>query len=306
MPRSAANLTLDALELLDAIDRRGSFAAAAAELGKVPSAVTYAVRKLEDDLDVLLFDRRGYKPKLTEAGVTLLREGRQLLAAANDLARRVQRVATGWEQELSIALDAIVPFVQLQPLLAEFCDIAPTQVRIAHEVLGGTWDALAAGRADLAIGATQSGPASTAIGSGIASFELARVPFVFAVAPKHPLAKAAEPIALAELRRHRQVAVGDTSRNLPPRAAGLTGAPNVLTVPTMEAKLATQLAGIGVGWLPEPMAREAITRKRLVVKTTEHSREDSNLATLHVAWRTDARGKALAWWLKVLRRWPRQ
>jgi DNA-binding transcriptional LysR family regulator len=73
----------------------------------------------------------------------------------------------------------------------------------------------------------------------------------------------------------------------------------------MEAKLATQLAGIGVGWLPEPQAREAITRKKLVVKSTEHSREDSNLATLHVAWRTDARGKALAWWLKALRRWPR-
>jgi DNA-binding transcriptional LysR family regulator len=50
-------LTLDSLEVLDAIDRRGSFAAAARELDRVPSAITYAVRRLEESLDALLFDR---------------------------------------------------------------------------------------------------------------------------------------------------------------------------------------------------------------------------------------------------------
>ena len=39
--------------MLDAIDRRGSFAAAGVELDRVPSAITYTVRRLEDDLDVL-------------------------------------------------------------------------------------------------------------------------------------------------------------------------------------------------------------------------------------------------------------
>ena len=48
-------LTLDALLVIDAIDRKGSFAAAAHELHRVPSAVTYSVQKLEEDLDVLLF-----------------------------------------------------------------------------------------------------------------------------------------------------------------------------------------------------------------------------------------------------------
>jgi DNA-binding transcriptional LysR family regulator len=50
---------------VDAIARKGSFAAAAEALDKVPSAIT-DVRKLEDDLDVLLFDRRGHKARLTE------------------------------------------------------------------------------------------------------------------------------------------------------------------------------------------------------------------------------------------------
>jgi DNA-binding transcriptional LysR family regulator len=298
----ASGLTLDALQLIDAVARRGSFAAAAAELGRVPSAVTYAVRKLEGDLDVLLFDRRGYRARLTPAGEELLREGRHLLAAAEDLARRVQRVADGWERELRIALDAVIPFARLLPLVESFCTEAPTQLRLTHEVLGGTWDALIGGRADLAIGASQDGPEQGRVGAGYGAFELGELAFVFAVAPSHPLAALPAPLPLAELRRHRQVVVGDTSRRLAPRTVGLVGAPDVLTVPTMDAKLAAQVAGLGVGFLPEPLARAAIARGELVVKTTETVRnEGSGVVRLQVAWRADARGRALDWWLAALR-----
>ncbi|MDX1654422.1 MAG: LysR family transcriptional regulator, partial [Candidatus Competibacteraceae bacterium] len=97
-------LTLDALAVLDAIDRRGSFAAAAAELTRVPSAITYTIQKLEHDLGVAVFDRSGHRARLTPAGRRLLEEGRQLLRAAGDLERSVKRVATGWETDLCIAV----------------------------------------------------------------------------------------------------------------------------------------------------------------------------------------------------------
>lgn len=291
-------LTLEALELVDAIARRGSFAAAAQELGRVPSAVTYAARRLEEDLDVLLFDRAGYRARLTPAGEELLREGRHLLAAADELARRVRRVAAGWEQELRIALDTIIPFERLVPLLTDFCAVAPTQVRISEEVLGGTWDALVAGRADIAIGAPQDGPALQRLAVGYRSEPLGPVEFVFAVAPSHPLAALPEPLTTAEIRRHRQVVVGDTSQRLPPRVSGVLGAADLLTVPTMAAKIAAQLAGLGCGYLPLPQIGEAVARGALVVKDTEPG---ARRETLHVAWRQDARGKAIAWWLDALR-----
>ena len=66
-PRRNA-LTPDALVMMDTIARTGSFAAAARELGKVPSALTYSVRQLEDALDVLLFDRSSRQAQLTAAG----------------------------------------------------------------------------------------------------------------------------------------------------------------------------------------------------------------------------------------------
>src|ERR1043166_4658867 len=101
-------LTLDALQVLDAVDRKGSFAAAAEELHRVPSAITYSVQQLEDGLGLQVFDRKGHRAVLTEAGRELLNEGRHLLRAASDLECRVRQVARGWEVELRIALDTLI------------------------------------------------------------------------------------------------------------------------------------------------------------------------------------------------------
>ncbi|MGZ5042313.1 MAG: LysR family transcriptional regulator, partial [Usitatibacter sp.] len=113
-------LTLESLQVLDAIDRKGSFAAAAEDLHRVPSAITYSVRQLEDGLGVELFDRSGHRAVLTDAGRELLAEGRRLLQAAADLECRVQQVAKGWESELRIALDTIIGIDGMFSLIGEF------------------------------------------------------------------------------------------------------------------------------------------------------------------------------------------
>jgi DNA-binding transcriptional LysR family regulator len=157
------NLTLEALQILDAIARKGSFAAAAAALDKVPSAITYSIRKLEEDLDVLLYDRRGHRAKLTSAGEELLTQGRNLLHAAQDLENRVKRAASGWEADFHIVIDGIIRFEDLIPLIKEFeqqgCG---TRIRISQEILSGVWESLITGRADLAIGAAYDGPMPSA------------------------------------------------------------------------------------------------------------------------------------------------
>ena len=125
-------ISLELLQILDAIDRHGSFTAAAAALHRVPSALSHAISKLEDDLDLQLFDRQGRKATLNEAGRTLLDDGRQLLHAASELERRVQRIANGWEAELRIAVDAIIPIERLFSLLERFYDTAcSTRIRLA-------------------------------------------------------------------------------------------------------------------------------------------------------------------------------
>lgn len=55
------------LEVVDAVARNGSFSAAAQELHRVPSAVSYTVRQLEEWLAVPLFERRHRDVELTAA-----------------------------------------------------------------------------------------------------------------------------------------------------------------------------------------------------------------------------------------------
>ncbi|WP_343548204.1 LysR family transcriptional regulator [Ralstonia sp.] len=286
-------LSLESLEVLDAIERKGSFAAAAHELGKVPSALTYVVRKLEDDLDVLLFDRRRHRAELTPAGRALLDEGRHLLQAADELARRVKRLATGWEATLTIVVDDLVHFRALMPVIQDFyAENTATRLRFCREVLAGTWDALLSGRADLLIG-----PAQVMQVQGIQTRTVGNIPFVFAVAAHHPLAQMEEPLPAAAITRHRIVAVGDTSRNLPARTIGVMAGQDTLVVPSMADKVQAQIRGLGCGWLPVPLAQPYFDSGVLIAKETT---EDKRAGTFQVAWRNNMRGKALQWWVDKL------
>lgn len=287
-------LSLDALMVLDAIDRGGSFAAAAESLHRVPSAITYAVQKLEEDLGVQLYDRSGHRAQLTDAGRELLTEGRRLLTAAGEIESRVKRVATGYEVELRIAVDDLIPLERLFPLVEEFYRFAcGTRLKLLVEVYGGVWDALATDRADLVIGAPGEGPS----GGGYSTRPLGIVPWAFMVAPAHPLARAAEPIAPEELIKHRTIAAADSSRSLPPRTSGLLSGQDVLTVPDMRSKIEFQRAGLGVGYLPLHLTRADVQAGRLVIKQVVEPRVGSPLFT---AWRTSHHGKALAWFLERL------
>jgi len=284
-------LSLDALLVIDAIERKGSFAAAAHELHRVPSAVTYTVQKLEQDLDVLLFDRRGHRAKLTPAGHELLNEGRHLLHAAGDLESRVKRIATGWEAELRIAFDGLIPPGVMLELARDFhAQTTSTRLRFSTEVLGGCWDALASGRADLAIGASGDGPA----GGGYQTRALGEVDWVFAIAPTHPLAAATEPLTRDDILRHRAITVADSSRNLPPRTTGLLSGQETLTVFDTASKLRAQVMGLGVGYLPQCLAAAVAAKGELVIRRTEEPKVSQ---MLYMAWRTTHRGKALKWFV---------
>ncbi len=284
-------LSLDALLVIDAIDRKGSFAAAAHELHRVPSAVTYTVQKLEEDLDVLLFDRRGHRAKLTVAGQELLIEGRHLLRAAGNLEARIKRVATGWEAELRIAYDGILPAAAMLGLAEGFYQQnADTRLRFTAEVLGGCWDAVVSGRADLAIGASGDGPP----GGGYQTRPLGEIDWVFAVAPSHPLATAAEPLTRTDILAHRAIVVADSSRNLPPRTTGLLSGQDTLTIADAAVKLEAQARGLGVGYLPQCLAAAAVARGELIIKQTEEAKVSQ---MLFLAWRTTHRGKALKWFV---------
>jgi DNA-binding transcriptional LysR family regulator len=288
-------LSLEALLIVDAIDRRGSFSAAAKELHRVPSTISYTVSKLEDDLGVQVFERNGPRVELTDAGRELLKEGRYLLKAAQDLEHRVRRVASGWETELALGMDSMFSPLVLQPEVAAFYEVAQqTRLRIVQEALSGTWEALLDHRVDLLIGAAGDGPA----GGGYVSQALGQLEFVFAVAPGHPLAAVEGRLGRNHLQHFRAVSVADSARQMAPRTVGLLMGQDTLTVPDMAAKFQYQLSGMGFGFLPEPCARAAIARGLLVEKEVD---EPKPAETFYLAWRSGEAGAALGWWRARLR-----
>lgn len=287
-------ISLEQLQVLDAIERHGSFTAAAAALHRVPSALSHAVAKLEADLGTPLFTRAGRRALLNEAGHTLLEDGRHLLRAARELERRIQRIATGWEAELRIGLDAIIPAERLLPLIRSFYEAGhQTQIRLSNEVLGGTWDALAADRADLVIGAPGDPPAR----GGISSRLLCPIRMRLVAAASHPLAAWPGPVPAGELVRHRAIVIADTSQELSARTIGLIDGQDTLRVPDMRSKAAAQLAGLGIGRLPGWLADAEIAAGRLVELQTL---EPEPMVRSHIAWRNRQIGKALQWFLDEL------
>jgi DNA-binding transcriptional LysR family regulator len=288
-------LSLDALLTVDTIARRGSFAAAAKELYRVPSTISYTVSKLEEDLGVQLFERFGPRVELTAAGAELLKEGRYLLKAAGDLERRVRRVASGWETEFTLAIDSMLsPCALMDDITAFYGAADQTRLRLLKEELSGTWEALIERRADLLVGAAGMGPP----GGGYTAEPMGTISFVFVVAPAHPLAALAHPLSKSDLAACRAVSVADSARQLQARTVGLLFGQDTLSAPDMQTKYDFQRAGLGFGFLPEAWVREDIAEGRFVAKEVEEPKPDE---TLYLAWRTGEEGAALRWWRERLR-----
>jgi DNA-binding transcriptional LysR family regulator len=286
-------LTLEALEAIDAIERRGSYAAAAEELHKVPSAISYIVHKLETDLGLTVFDRSGHRAKLTGAGRILLDRGRQLIRDAEDLQCRASRVDMGWETELRIALDSVIPVAGIVPYATAFYgEHSATRLQFMTENLGGTWDALYTRRADLVIGAMGEPPFV-----GYSLREIDTLDIGFYLAPSHPLASTERVLSTLEVSKYRAVSIQDTSRQLPSRTINLGEWQETTTVGNMDAKLQFLLAGLGVGYLPVCVARPYVEKGLLMAKELDTMPCPQ---TFYLAWHTEELGEGLRWWIRQL------
>ncbi len=148
---------LDVLIILDALEKEGSFAAASAKLFKTPSALSYTVHKLENDLNIQLLDRSGHRARFTRTGKMLLEKGREVLHTVRELEKQAIKLHEGWENELVIGVDDTFPFSLLAPLIDAFYQRhSVTRLKFVNGVLGGSWETLTQGRADIIVGAMRA------------------------------------------------------------------------------------------------------------------------------------------------------
>jgi len=289
------NLEFRDFVLLEAIDHHGSFSAAAHALGRTRSAITQHIHKLEDQLRIQIFDRASYRPQFTPEGRLVLDRGRPILRQLEHLKGDLNLMGKGWEAEFSLAVDDLLDYRPFYPLIQEFQRQAPgVEIRLYREVLNGTWEALLKSKALLAIGVTNEPP----LGFPVDQMELGNVSFVFAISPSHPLAKAPEPLTLEALREAYSIVISDTSQHLMSRSTGIFSGQSVMVVPHMEAKIAAQVAGLGVGFVPRQRIQNQLSRGELIIRKVAKLKTQ---ASLKIAWRRDTTSKALDWFLERLR-----
>ena len=247
---------IDALEALDAVITEGGFAAAGLRLHKVPSAVNYQIRKLEEQLGVTLLDRSGYRVRLTDAGSLVLAEGRRLLAQADHVVAVAAEFAAGWEARLTVIIDGILP---LAPTLAALKTMAvervPTRIQVRVEFLGGVQRRSQSEQAEVMLVKDYvPNPEWVAM-------PLPEIECLLLVAAEHPLAGRRD-VGLTELHEHVELSVQDSGARADDRH--MFGGDRVFLLSDFGAKREALLAGVGYGWMPQYLVAEDLAAGRLI------------------------------------------
>jgi DNA-binding transcriptional LysR family regulator len=247
--------SLEQWAVLAAVLDTGGFAQAAEALNRSQSAVSYAVARLQESVGVPLLVIEGRKSVLTEHGRTLLARARPLIKDLETLELLARSLKQGWEADLTLVVDAAFPRLQLLGIIAELQRSCPaTQLQLADVVLSGAEEAIAAGTADLVV--------TSRVPSGYLGDWLLDVQFIAVARHDHALFQIPRPLTTDDLVRHVQAVVRD-SGTARPRDDGWLGAERRFTVSSMEASLATLLAGLAYGWLPEHLIAEHLQKGTL-------------------------------------------
>jgi DNA-binding transcriptional LysR family regulator len=291
------NLSLDQLRVLVTIVDAGSFSAAGRKLRRAQSAISQAVATLEELQGVVLFDRGGHRPQLTEVGRVLVDQARLVLASAARFEAMAASAHAGLEAELAIAIDPLVPTAPLIESLRALSERFPDLlVSFSTEGLGGSLRRLRSGSAALAICLLLP-----TVPDDIVAYPLLQVGLQPVVAPRHPLASLGRPVTRADLEPHVQLVLSDPIDGAG-ASYGLLSA-KLWRFVDLSRRLDFLLAGFGWCRMPEHLITEHLAAGRLVRLPIDEDPTPREGLTIHAAHRRDhTLGPAGRWLLDTLRR----
>lgn len=288
-------VSLDQLRVLSVVAEAGSFSAAARRLQRVQSAVSHTVAALEQQLGVALFDRSGYRPRLTSAGEAILGEARDILVRTDHLQARARAMAAGLESELGLVVDVLFPTDTLTRALDAFRGQFPTvELHLFVESLGAVAQKVLEATCQVGISCTLPD-----IPRGLTVSTMPPVTLVAVAAAGHPLARAAQPLDDADIRGHLQLVLTDRS----PLTAGrdwAVYATRTWRLGDLGMKHRLLQAGIGWGTMPVHLVADDLAQGRLVeLAVASHPRDGEVLPVRCITREGAPLGPAARW----LTRW---
>ncbi len=258
-------LTLQQLQCFDAVATEGSFQAAAAKLHRTHPTVFAAVKNLEAQLQLDLFDRDGYRVALTDAGRSFHARTRIFLAELGLLHNHAAQLAMGEESELRVVIGDLCPLPEVLGLLRRFFERCPgVRLNLYFEAIAGPWERLLDGDADLILHHIDKSD------TRLEHVTLCAVGVIPVVAPKFLAFPVSEDITPEQMRDYVQCIIRDTARHSAPRDYFLVEGARSWTVSDQLMKKEIILQGMGWGHMPTFLVERELRDGRLISIRGKH------------------------------------
>ncbi len=257
-------MTYEQLVVLHAIVTEGTFRGAAVRLNKSQSAISHMLKKLEEEIELELLSRAGYRPKLTPAGDVFYRQATRVLQQMQQLSSVAKNLSAKQEAEVFLAVTTTCPLTCILRIIGEVRNGYPTtHIRLARESMGGPVERLMRQDADIIIASMDGVPVD----------EVEAVPFMDIVIMKaahadYEPAKSSHIKTIAEMQSYTQVVVADSSSGEFQQSRGLLPGGLRWTVSDFAAKKEILLSKMGWGGIPTHMIEKEL--------------EDGVLVPLHI------------------------
>jgi DNA-binding transcriptional LysR family regulator len=248
--KTMPQVSLEQWSMFITVIEEGSFQAAADKLLKSQSSISYAMQKMQQGLGVKVFEHKGRKAVLTDAGKLMLQRAKDLIHAASAAEKVAADFSAGWEPQIGLVLNDMFPSHILHSALKAFGEQCPqTRLEIYREVLSGVDDKLRHGEAQIAI--------DHMIPSGMVGEPIIELEFVRVAHPDHALHHLGRAIYHSDMKLHRQIVIRD-SGNYRRENRGYLGSDQRWTVANMREALELLKLGLGSGVLARSIAQPAI------------------------------------------------
>ena len=258
-------MTYEQLVVLNAIVTEGTFRAAADRLNKSQSAVSHMLKKLENEIDIVLLSREAYRPKLTPAGEAFYRQATRVLQQMQQLRGMAKSLSANQEAEVLLVVTATCP---LQPLLEIIGDVAgaypATHIRLSTESMGGPIERLLRDDADMIIATLDGVPADQ-----VEAVPYSKVTILPVAHPNYEPAQSSHLKTTTEMQSFVQVIVADSSSGSFSQTRDILPGGHRWTVSDFAAKKEIILAKMGWGGIPEHLIRDELERGELVALNVE-------------------------------------
>lgn len=291
-------LTLDQLRVLVTVSDEGGFSAAARSLGRVQSAISQAVKTLEEIQGIELFDRSRYRPTLTPVGRVLVEQARTILANADRFEAIAAAARQGLEASLTLAIDPLVPTEPLIDSMRALRDTFPDlPVSFFTEGLGGAERRLRAGSASLAFCLLLP-----SVPDDLAAYPLMDRKLIPVVAADHPLAQLQRTLSHDDLEAHVQLVLSDGVDTDAPNYGVISS--RIWRFVDLARRLDFLLAGFGWCKMPPYLVEPHIAAGRLKVLdiSAEGVPQAGSLQVYAAHIRNRPLGRAGSWLLHDLQR----